>query len=226
MDNNIKYFTIYGERCSGTNFLESAIKENFQLEITWKYGWKHFFGHYNFQKAPSDIDKTLFIGIIRNPIEWLDSFYKELHHIPSQNRISPEVFLLNEHYSTIDNYSTIEKMNDRNIITKERYKNIFELRKVKNDYLIYDLQKYIKKYILIKYEDLKNNYNEILSYIENTFNLTRINKNLPFTKIINYKGDKNKKIYHEKKVNFSEEIINIIKNNLDEKQESLLGYEL
>ena len=37
MDNNIKYFTIYGERCSGTNFLESAIKENFELEITWKY---------------------------------------------------------------------------------------------------------------------------------------------------------------------------------------------
>ena len=117
-------------------------------------------------------------------------------------------------------------MNDRNIITKKRYANIFELRKVKNNYLIYDLKKYIKKYILIRYEDLKNNYDEILSYIEDAFNLTRINKNLPFVRIINYKGDKNKKIYKEKKINFNEEIINLIKNNLDKEQESLIEYEL
>ena len=33
---------IYGERCSGTNYLESLIKLNFNVEITWLYGWKHF----------------------------------------------------------------------------------------------------------------------------------------------------------------------------------------
>jgi hypothetical protein len=228
MNKNIKYFTIYGERCSGTNFLESAIKENFVLEVTWNYGWKHFFGSYNFEKESHDsnIDETLFIGIIRNPIQWLDSFYKEPHHIPPENRISPEAFLLNEHYSIINNNSTLELMNDRNFITKERYKNIFELRKVKNNYLVNDLKKYIKKYILIKYEDLKYNYDKVLSYIENNFNLIRINKNLPFTKIINYKGDKNEELYKEKKIVFSEEIINIIKNNLDKEQESSLEYEL
>lgn len=33
----IKYFTIYGERCSGTNYLEQIIKLNFDVEVTWKY---------------------------------------------------------------------------------------------------------------------------------------------------------------------------------------------
>jgi len=39
----IKYFTILGERCSGTKFLEAAIVKNFNLKITWEYNWKHFF---------------------------------------------------------------------------------------------------------------------------------------------------------------------------------------
>ena len=36
--------TIYGERCSGTTYLENIITKNFNVEITWDYGWKHFFG--------------------------------------------------------------------------------------------------------------------------------------------------------------------------------------
>ena len=39
-------FTIYGERHSGTNFLQKVICENFRLKITWDFGWKHFgIGH-------------------------------------------------------------------------------------------------------------------------------------------------------------------------------------
>lgn len=34
--------TIYGERCSGTNYLQNIITENFDVTITWEYGWKHF----------------------------------------------------------------------------------------------------------------------------------------------------------------------------------------
>ncbi len=33
---------IYGERCSGTNYLEDVITKNFNVDITWEYGWKHF----------------------------------------------------------------------------------------------------------------------------------------------------------------------------------------
>ena len=40
----IKKFTIYGERCSGTNYLQNLVNDNFEIELTWEYGWKHFFG--------------------------------------------------------------------------------------------------------------------------------------------------------------------------------------
>lgn len=33
-------FTIYGERCSGTNFLEEIMLANFDIVVTWDYGWK------------------------------------------------------------------------------------------------------------------------------------------------------------------------------------------
>ncbi len=72
-------FTIYGERCSGTNYLEQLILENFELPVTWKYGWKHFFGFSNLENS----DDTLFFGIVRSPIAWFDSFLKILityHH--------------------------------------------------------------------------------------------------------------------------------------------------
>ena len=63
----IKKFTVFGERCSGTNFLEQAILQNFDLEITWDYGWKHWIGHHKFQNTEYE-DETLFIGIIREPL--------------------------------------------------------------------------------------------------------------------------------------------------------------
>ena len=56
----IKQVTIYGERCSGTNYLEQLLLSNFEVEITWEYGWKHFFGHADL----SNSDDVLFIGIV------------------------------------------------------------------------------------------------------------------------------------------------------------------
>ena len=69
----IKKFTILGERCSGTNYLEELITSNFDIDVTWDYGWKHFFGFYNFKKTNEE-DETLFIGIVRHPISWINSF--------------------------------------------------------------------------------------------------------------------------------------------------------
>ena len=163
----IEYFTIYGERCSGTNFLMNAILKNFNIAYTSKYSWKHFFGHYNFENNEEE-DKTLFICIIRHPITWIDSFYKKLHHIPEQNKENIYTFLFNEFYSINDN--NVEILEDRNIITKNRNKNIFELRKNKNYYLQNILKKKVKNYILIRYEDLRDNYDSVLNFIFNKFN--------------------------------------------------------
>ena len=48
----IQKITIYGERCSGTNYLETLLARNFHdYKLTWEYGWKHFFGHQNLQNS-------------------------------------------------------------------------------------------------------------------------------------------------------------------------------
>ena len=138
----VKYFTIYGERCSGTNFVENAIKKNFKLELTWEYDFKHFFGNYKF-KEKDKYDDTLFIGIIRSPYEWMSSLYRTQHHIPYENRKNWISFINNEFYSINEGQ---EKMEDRNMINKQRYKNIFELRYVKNNFLINDMKDKVNNY--------------------------------------------------------------------------------
>ena len=163
----IKKFVIYGERCSGTNFLENIIKTNFGLELSTEYSWKHFFGFDKFDKPNED---TLFIGIVRNPIYWLNSFSKELHHVPKENRTLKN-FLVNEFYSVDDKNKIIIK--DINYVTKKKYKNVFELRKMKNFYLINIMKHKAKNYILINYESLLFNYDYTLDFIKDKFNLSK-----------------------------------------------------
>ena len=47
----IKKVVIYGERCSGTNYLENIIKQNFDVKFEKK---DHFFGFENVSKTRVD----------------------------------------------------------------------------------------------------------------------------------------------------------------------------
>ena len=102
----IKKYTIYGERCSGTNYLENIININFDVNLTWEYGWKHFFGFHDNRFENSD--DTLFICIIRNLPDWINSFYREMHHLslkyennkPSKQKVNE---FLNKEICSIDN---------------------------------------------------------------------------------------------------------------------------
>ena len=129
----INKITIFGERCSGTNYLQILIEKNFLCEITWMHepgqGHKHFFGFDDHIYKNSD--NTLFICIVRNPIDWINSFYRNPHHIIDINCHSIENFINNEIVSYQFNSKRKEMeeiIEDRHIYTKKRYKNIFELR--------------------------------------------------------------------------------------------------
>ena len=163
-------YTIYGERCSGTNYLENIININFDVNITWNYGWKHFFGFND--KELKDSDDVLFICIVRNIPDWINSFYREKHQLPLKYKtnISEEAiideFLNKEFWSFDDNKGNRdtkkERMDDRNIYTGYRYKNIFELRHTKIKWMMEELPNKVKNYIFIKHEDLLNNYKNTL----------------------------------------------------------------
>lgn len=183
-------FSILGERCSGTNFLERSMKENFVLESSDKYTHKHFFGFNTFE----DSDDTLFIGIVRDPHRWANSFFKRQWHLPRKFR-NKHVFLNQKFhsgsymgiypwkkhkYTFPEIRSVIGKGPalhvDTHIHTHEIYKDIFELRKVKLEFLIKEMPTKVKHYIFIRYEDLNSNFERTMNMIRDNFNLKTSNK--------------------------------------------------
>jgi hypothetical protein len=227
-------FVILGERCSGTNFLEEALTQNFDITYTSEYGNKNFFCNNNYTTASED---TVFIGIVRNPIYWLNSFSKELYHIPSINKPLRN-FLFNEFYSVFDEQQNKKSMMDFNIFSNNvsepinpkdlnylngnKYKNIFEMRKLKNHYLMNIMPRKVKNYIFINYESLLYNYAATLNNIQSKFDLVK--KNDTYVKIKNYKKSDTYNFKQQRLITFKNELIQIIWENLDTTQESALGY--
>jgi hypothetical protein len=158
----IKKVTIFGERCSGTNYLEELLRINFDVEIVWSFGWKHFYG---FNDITKNSDDVLFIGIIRNLEDWVNSLFRQKHHLPWAVTKNVDTFLNSEFYSVTAAQDEI--MFDRNIETKERYKNIFEARHIKNKYLIETMPTLVKNYCLVTYDDLVHHFDFIMSVIKN-----------------------------------------------------------
>ena len=228
---SIQKFVILGERCSGTNFLEEAISQNFDISYITEDGNKHFFCCNNYT---SD-ENTIFIGIIRNPIYWLNSFSKELYHIPNINKPLTN-FLFNEFYSVLDiqnaqknmldfnSFQNSEIINpkDLNYLNGKKYKNIFEMRKLKNYFLMNIIPYKVKNYILINYENLIYNYEDTLNNIQQKFNLVK--KNDTFIKIKKYKKSDTYTYKQQRMITFDNNLLHIIWDNLDIEQENKLGY--
>jgi hypothetical protein len=204
---NISNFTIYGERHSGTKLLEELISKNFDIPITWNYGWKHWFGFCNVNDLER-ANNTLFIGIVRNPYDWIMAMKKMPHHVPNHNKKFNEL-IHNEWYSISD--KNIEIYEDRSYISKKRYNNIFDMRSKKLQYLVNYMPFLVGKYALTRYEDLISNKEIFLSTIKRYFRLDRkIEKDS--TKVIktNYITEK--------------ETLDIINKNIDWRIEKIFDY--
>lgn len=165
-------FQIYGERHSGTKFLQQSIKDTFQIPETSFFGHKHWMGFAKPERIAYE-RHTLFVGIIRDPYDWILALYDLPHHIPQCNRSNFHNFLFNEHYSIHQNGA--EVLHDRNFtkVNKPRYKNIFELRSNKAKYLNEIMPEIASNYILVTYESLLENLNNIINIISSRYNLLK-----------------------------------------------------
>jgi len=197
-------FTIYGERCSGTNYLEGLITQNFNATVDWSNGWKHFFGFNDL--SIKENDDILFIGIVRNPVDWLNSLYKIYHHLPSHlipKKLPPMLQNNNAAKCVIHNYNAYHFLNDefwsikengtqimfdRHIYEKRNYINIFEMRHTKMQFLVEDMPKKVKHFILIRYEDLMDDFVATMNYIKTHGKLEVKNNDSFPTNIYTYKA--------------------------------------
>jgi hypothetical protein len=215
MSNEVKYFKIYGQIRTGTNYISSIILNNFSDTIVFMNigGWKHG----KLIEIPNVIELVDTVDInTKNNIEidnTIDLF--------TNNKVNFLVIIKNP-YMWIHSVSTILKKE----ITPEF---VIEYITIWND--IYSNYKY---YIengnayLVKYEILIEQPNETLNKIKNNFNLTKKNLEYIFEnkklsknsdsnigKTINVIFDKNKYIKPNISDYLSNNIITIINENID-----------
>jgi hypothetical protein len=226
----IQHFFILCERCTGSHFLQYAMTENFKIKyLNRHHTRRHFFGHENDVSSYTEEEKqsTLFIVLVRNAVDWVDSFFKRKHHVPPINKNDIERFLKHEWYSiyeTGDQLNT-EIMEDRNIYTKERYRNLLELRKVKHQYLMSLETNGIFPHVLVlRYEDLRDDFENTMKSIQFVYNLQRLRpEETEYKKIHKYKGTYTL-LYQKKPILLSEPIQEYIRSHVDKEQELELGY--
>ena len=132
--------------------------------ITYFFGFKHWFGW----TKPETISyhrlslHTLFIGIVRDPYDWIMSFYKTPYHVPKSNRKSLDSFILNE-WLSLNVASSSEILKDRSFITQQRYKNIFDMRTTKYRYLNETMPVITPNYVLFSYDTFLKNHENYLN---------------------------------------------------------------
>lgn len=206
MNNRVKYFKIYGQIRTGTNYLSTLITNNF-LETTvfmniggWKHGKLIEFPN-NIQlvnkvvqitKNNIDVDKTIdlfttknvnFLVVVKNPYMWINSV-----SVYKQKEITSEFI--------IDNIS----------IWNEIYSN-------------YKYYIECDKAYLVKYETLLKEPNEVLDKIMNKFNLTKKNPEYILeNNVLHANNDSNigktKRIIFDKNKYISPNITNYLSNDM------------
>lgn len=209
-------------------------------EIPWtEYGHKHFlwwFGSTAFTKLKplkyefkavdmADSSDCLFVVIVRDPYDWLRSFFnyphtvhEDLlnrgfsHFLRSQWKPVEEQHPLEGSYKEIDGY---------NPWTNKPFSNVLELRKYKmQNYLT--LSKLVDNYMIVRYEDVCNAPEAFINFVATKYLL---NKKEVFTPITTFKG-LDIPYVPKKYFSFSEENLYFINANIDWDVEEKVNYYL
>lgn len=144
---------VYGERNSGTIYLEWLLLKNMEITIPddFIYGWKH-------RVAPSGdelIDwiksDIVYLCLVKNPYSWLISMHKR----PYNHEI-----LRKTHFSEFIRFSYGD------------YRNPMVMWNIKNrSYL--EMEKYVDRHMMVRYEDLLAEPKDSLIRIAEKFGLPR-----------------------------------------------------
>lgn len=214
---------IFGERSSGTTYLERLIEENYPDEsLTSEYGFKHCFQKEGLEK-PID-DKCNFVVIYRNPYDWLRSLHKFPHHAPEMLYVSFSSFLRNS-WRTYKGKEWLSKIPDeRTSIMKpenlrEEYRNVLELR-VRKIELFESFRNKTDRIVYLRYEDLRDNPEESMNHLAEVFGLGAC-KNLKNISL--YKRTK-KKYRRTRYLRIRKKDLDYINTHLDWDLENRIGY--
>ena len=229
MPNSIRRIQLYGERCSGTNYLNQLLYNNFpNIPIVQTFGGKHF--HY--QGSVEYADDCLFIVIYRNPFVWLQSFCRTPHHAALELRDIPfNQFLQKEWYSIWDEKADVfpddplyrkEIQEDRDPDTQQRYANVLMMRagKIRN---WQSLKQRVKHFLFVQYENLYANPIQFIDQIACQFQLE---KSTSFVDVTSRRGKGQKAFVPRAYRPINGRDVHYIVENLDMAIEDGIGYNI
>lgn len=169
----IDRFFVMGERCSGTNYVSQLIEKNFpRLSPTSEYGHKHFLLWFGYPELEDKLDplgyrakeihlgkseNCLFILVVRNPYDWLRSFYSTPHHVHPDLLHGSFYHFISHPWKFSEPYllhhEIYEFIDGLNPETRLPFNNVCELRTYKlRNYL--NLGRRVKNFLIIQYEEV------------------------------------------------------------------------
>lgn len=220
---------VCGERCSGTTFLRDLMFENFPVidvhtHGSHRFGYKHFLWWLEFPKDVLKLKKLsynmqavtlakskkcLFIVIVRNPYDWIRSFYRAHHHVSKKLLNQGFFHFISSQWCLKDKFQVIDGYNP---YTGKPFNNVLELRSYKmKNYLI--LGDRVDNFCLVRHEDIAKDPEQFVNFIANFYELPRSEKFMACRK------------YKPKKYPpFDERSLNFINQALNWEIEEVLGY--
>lgn len=221
---------VRGERCSGTNYLYSLIKTNFNVPICSELGWKHSYIN-TFNKNLVNHNTYLVIFIFRNPVDWVRSFYENPWHF-EKKYATPKFKDITEFIQTkpkqivkgLNEFKEFDRFTElyweRHPFTLKSPENICQIRNWKNENFL-NASNILSNVEYIQYEKLIENPKIWLDWInEKYFNLDYI-----FMDVDYYKGDEKQGLYQKKVYEkLSKDNLDFLRDNLNWSIEEKIGY--
>lgn len=226
-ETKINKIQIYGERCTGTNYLEKLVEKNLKnVKISWDFGWKHFYHQNGVEQA----DNYLFIVLYRNPFDWIRSLYKTpWHTAPSLRNISFSQFIRQEWHCVWDEHAEkhrwnseygTEMMFERDPLTQQRHPNVLKMRTSK--ILNWEsLKQKTQHHLHLTYEQLKQDPEGFVQQLSSQFGIATTSSFKPI------KGFKGGLIRYKPKqyVNLDADDHQFILDQLNIELEEQIGYD-
>ena len=222
----IARFQVYGERCSGTNFLIRLMEENVtSAAFTEDFGFKHWFVPETLVLPPD----TLGLVIAREPHAWLQSLHeKAWHHPPEVKALGFSDYIRAEWRCVWDDpwlpvgpddprWMT-EMTHERHPRTGARVRDALEMRRLKAENFA-RLGARSPAFAVLRYEDLRADPRGVLDALGRWGVACG-----PYAPIRTYKGDGDRPYVPKDRPPLSPEDAAWVAERLDRDAEALLGY--
>jgi hypothetical protein len=230
-------FQIFGERNSGTNYIEKLLENNItNFKVTTKFGWKHGLcgvhppDKLNRRTVPivNKHENVVFVIIARNVCDWLKSMHAHPWHLYSLQGLDFSQFI-KESPITFQGHAMISTPDalifnpDLNPDTNEKYNNLIQMRTVKYREW-FKIKSKVRHFVFVNYDKVIVNPKKFIYQFCRKFRLRSFNI---FHTIKFHKGKKKEGKFKKKTYTpiYPHDLKFIVKN-LDKKQELKMGFQL